>query len=325
MMHDSTDSDTASAQDISSTEDYASTRLYNLIAEQLSNQGIDATSLKHFSGKTERTRKALLLDHALALRGPKAILEIGQYAHLMRIDPAASVLIQSTSPQDLISRWIRLERFYHGRHRVKLLGPDTDANKLMLEHYAVQGPAPGAGEDILIAGLLSGIIQLIGGSGISLEMDGVCLIKNSEIQPATQPCKTAQWSIAWQAFQPSKPLYDEASISPRNTDQITEQVALLIRSDPGRSWRINSLAGLLGTSVRSLQRALKSEGETFQGILRKTRVDASVGFLKQGEYKIADAGYAAGFSDQAHFSRDFKLRFNLTPRQYLALYESADK
>jgi len=98
---------------------------------------------------------------------------------------------------------------------------------------------------------------------------------------------------------------------------------MLIADDLGRNWRLGIAAKMLGTSTRSLQRSLAQEGDTFQRLLRTVRVERSAALISAGNYKLAEAGYACGFSDQAHFSRDFKLRFNMSPTQFAEIARSS--
>jgi AraC family transcriptional regulator len=50
--------------------------------------------------------------------------------------------------------------------------------------------------------------------------------------------------------------------------------------------------------------------------LRKLRLDHAAHALSAGTDSIADIALQAGFFDQSHFSRTFKLHYGLTPRDY---------
>ena len=50
--------------------------------------------------------------------------------------------------------------------------------------------------------------------------------------------------------------------------------------------------------------------------VRAVRFEWARACLVSGDRSIADIALAAGFSDQAHFSRDFKRRMGMSPRRY---------
>jgi AraC family transcriptional regulator len=50
--------------------------------------------------------------------------------------------------------------------------------------------------------------------------------------------------------------------------------------------------------------------------VRAVRFEWARTYLVSGNRSIADIALAAGFSDQAHFSRDFKRRMGMSPRRY---------
>ena len=110
---------------------------------------------------------------------------------------------------------------------------------------------------------------------------------------------------------------------PDQSPSIVERVSALLSSDPGRSWRVAVAARELAISTRSLQRQLAAERSNFQSILRVTRAEAAAALILEQKnldgFPLAAVGYASGFSDQAHFSREFKLRFNMSPTDYRAI------
>ena len=301
-------------------DDFASTALYNLIASRLQKLGMDIRPSRRFDGKIDRYEKADLLGDALASLGASAIVGIGQEIHCTGSNPTLEVLTRAVTPDDLLERWLRLERYYHGKHRIRILG--IDQSSMLLEHYSTGGGQPSAGEDLVIAGLLAALLQQIGCRGLSLDIGepAVRFIKNDVFTNCRQtPSNTSICSIRWRSFAPGNPGAGVHSGSGTVADRLSE----IIRNDLGRNWRLDTAARSLETSGRSLQRSLAREGTSFQEILRTVRVEHSAALISSRGFKLAEAGYACGFSDQAHFSREFKQRFNMSPSTYVEMVAPA--
>lgn len=80
---------------------------------------------------------------------------------------------------------------------------------------------------------------------------------------------------------------------------------------------IDLVANEMNLSVRSLQRKLSSENETFQDILDKIRKEFAVRYLKNKELSISEVGYLLGFSEPSVFSRSFKRWMGRSPKEYI--------
>lgn len=80
---------------------------------------------------------------------------------------------------------------------------------------------------------------------------------------------------------------------------------------------IDLVADELNLSIRSLQRKLTLEGETFQNILDAIRQEFAVQYLKNKELSISEVGYLLGFSEPSVFSRSFKRWMGHSPKEYL--------
>ena len=297
-------------------DDFASTALYNLIAFQLRQVGVDVTPSPRFEGKIDSARKTDLLAESLTTLGAAFVVEIGQGIRSAPANPIVDVLLQARDAGDLLERWQRLECYYHGKHRIEI--QCSTQNSVHLKHYSLTTVPPSAGEDLLIAGLVAALLQKTGCEGLSLYIGepGIKFIRNDEVLGSEKaPADTADWHIEWQRFSSQKPvaiLHDE-------NRSITEQLSILMGQDLGKSWRIVTAAQQLGRSTRSLQRSLSEEGTSFQKILRSIRVEGAAKLISSGRFKLAEVGYTCGFSDQAHFSREFKLRFNMSPSQFTDL------
>lgn len=295
-------------------DDFASTALFNLIAIELRKQGLNVSLDPGFDGKTSGSAKRDLLDIAMDELGPAGVLQIGQGIRHIDFHPILAVLRKSRDPNDLLQRWQRLEGYYHGRHRVRQLAGNTQS--LTLCHYSTDNTAPTAGEDLVIAGFLCALLQSIGVTGLLLTIDNTVAVNNGVVlADCTGVVVTSHWDFSWsghsQALAESTPLATETDVVSR--------VKELIVSDPARGWNLQLMAAELQTSTRTLQRRLSAAGSSFQLLLREARVECAARGLLQVDASLGETGYTCGFSDQAHFSREFKKRYNFSPSEYADL------
>ncbi len=90
-------------------------------------------------------------------------------------------------------------------------------------------------------------------------------------------------------------------------DTIAEQVRrVLVKALPEGQIAISKVARILGTSERTLQRRLVSEGTTFAGVLDTLRHDLALGYLAGGRMTLAEIAYLLGYSEPSPFHRAFK-------------------
>lgn len=292
-------------------DDFASTALFNLIASELNNQGFNIKPNQQFSGKTDRQTKATVLHAALIELGPAAILKIGRGLYGVHTNLMANVLMSAATVPDLVQRWQRLEVYFHGNHRIRVTS--SSAFNITLQHYALKGDGPSAGEDLVIAGVFAALFQYIGVTGLCLRIADDTLISEDNIIAGTNcPASTENWEYSWKNFNQK----EKTSIEQNATSTPAQQVSEILVADIGRNWKLNTMAEVMSVSARTLQRRLAASGTNFQSLLRTTRADCAAGMLMKNQFSLSEIGYACGYSDQAHFSRDFKQRFNLSPSDY---------
>lgn len=80
---------------------------------------------------------------------------------------------------------------------------------------------------------------------------------------------------------------------------------------------VGEVAAISGLSVRTLQRQLANEGETFAQVLDDVRRQIVLGLLKSGKAGVTAAGLAAGYSSQAAVTRAVRRWSGTTPRDLL--------
>jgi AraC-like DNA-binding protein len=84
----------------------------------------------------------------------------------------------------------------------------------------------------------------------------------------------------------------------------------------GDSPHVAQVARALATSTRSLQRALREEGTSFQQLLDETRLDLARIHLRNPALDAAEVSYLLGFTTPSSFYRAFKRWTGQTPEAY---------
>ena len=68
--------------------------------------------------------------------------------------------------------------------------------------------------------------------------------------------------------------------------------------------------------ARSLQRALTERGLSCRHIVTEARARVAAQWLLESPHGLAEIGFACGFADQPHFTREFARHVDLTPARY---------
>lgn len=101
----------------------------------------------------------------------------------------------------------------------------------------------------------------------------------------------------------------------RDTDRIVTMAAACIRESQGRV-RIDDLARRAGLSQSALERRFQREvGTSPKRLASIVRLRNAVRLRKQGS-TLTEAAYAAGYSDQSHFIREFRRFSGSAPDEF---------
>lgn len=299
-------------------KDFAAAAMMRLIQLGLKRQGLtppatDAPSAAHVALREKRTLARTLLE----THGPAVLLRIGEAVRDAPEEPAMVALGLARDPADLISRWQRLERFVHSRHRTQVL--EQDATRLVLRHVALKPhPPPQPAEDLLVFGLLIALIDYVGADDVRARLAGdtAWRLRQGSWTDVAFPNDVSCWELAWTpARQPAA-----TPASPAAGADWATAARERIAADPGRGWALGDLADSFGVSARSLQRRLGEERTSFSRLLSEARLAAASTLLGTSDRSAAEIGYACGFSDQAHFTRAFKRHTALTPSTFRAQF-----
>lgn len=150
--------------------------------------------------------KRSVLSEVLARQGHIPILQIGMAIDRMPLEPVLVALGAAKTPGDLLNRWGRLERFVHSRHRI--VEENTRSHKLRLRHVSlVAGQPPRVEEDLLIFGVMVGLLRWTGVGGLRARFRGdVDWSFDGHWINTPMARDTSDWEIAWDTVQARPPL-----------------------------------------------------------------------------------------------------------------------
>lgn len=295
--------------------DYASAAFVGLILRQMAAAGIAPPADLQIAATpggpplVTLDLKRRLLAHACQMAGPAFVLTVGQGIHAVPNDPTLDVLRRAGDPAALLDRWSRLEKYHHSHHRVEVL--QIDEGGARLRHRSLRGPAPAALESLAVLGLLVALLQAIGCEEIAADLDGGPAVRDGRAILAAQPLNAAEWTLRWNGLRTEKRI-----VPPPPQPGLIEQLYTLLDDDPVRPWPISVMADALGLSTRDLQRRLQREGASYSGILRDARVRRAARAMLDKPTSLAEIGYATGFADQAHFTREFRRILGASPAEW---------
>jgi AraC-like DNA-binding protein len=83
-----------------------------------------------------------------------------------------------------------------------------------------------------------------------------------------------------------------------------------------------ALAQAQGEAPRSLQRSLSRAGLSYSELLAQARCNSASWWLTRTAAPIAEVGFISGYSDQPHFTRDFRSRVGVTPLGYRSAFST---
>lgn len=99
---------------------------------------------------------------------------------------------------------------------------------------------------------------------------------------------------------------------------LRERIVAFVDANIGRSdLSADEIARQMGCSRRYLHRAFEGEGATLDRFIWDRRLERSRAALADGGIaSISEIAFSCGFNSSAHFSRAFKSRYEITPRQF---------
>ena len=304
-------------------DDFASALVVAMVRRSLASQSIAVPVLMAVGDRTVNpAEKRALLAGVLGAHGSETILRVADIVPEFADHPVAGVFAGCQAPSDVVASWIAIERYFHSRHRTRVI--DSAADSIVMEHFDTRGSPISAGENLAVAGLVLGILRWRGAHGAALSFgDGSTL----PILPSTAE-QTHRWTISWHGFYPPPGTHSE-----QNEDAVPAVdfsgravsdplVARLFAEQLGAPTRRHSAADIAhtaGLSLRTLQRRLAEAGWTLGDIVASARVHQATRLLATTDTPLALVGLLAGYSDQPHFQRAFRAAVGPTPAEYRRL------
>jgi len=267
---------------------------------------------------------------AVAQAGHACLPLLGRGLHALSHEPTHAALVAARSPEDLLMRWQRLERYIHSSHRVTFRVPDalSESNSVLILHQPRTGqPPPLPEESLVVLGVLTALLEAVGTSGVEVLMGTVRvypLVDTAQLQALLRRGDTHTWTMRWQDFAARVPLVPEPALMdtlPKNLNlpdwpSLARQAAALVLQDLMHPPSLAQVATALGWSARSMQRALAGSDLCHTSLLAQCRVLAASHCLLQSPLPLAEVGFLCGFSDQPHFTRAFRQQVGVTPARY---------
>jgi len=280
-----------------------------------------------------------LLDLVWQKAGPDVLLNIGQGIRDIGYDPIWHGAIQAAEPEVVFEKWRRFEKFGHSRNRLRII--HNGENFAPFERYSTHKKTPTAPENLLICGLMIAILEINGCKGLCCDMrlrDGSMHPLRKEAQfflpEDVTKLDTGRWEISWRTHSPApdKLLSDQClpemtlpemplpGSSNATLRSWVHSIIKILMLDVSRQWKVEILARQAGLSKRSFQRRMREAELSFSQLVRLVRIHEACRLLKQPGIAITTIGFCAGFTDSAHFSRDFHASMGMTPSQYRTVW-----
>jgi AraC-like DNA-binding protein len=110
--------------------------------------------------------------------------------------------------------------------------------------------------------------------------------------------------------------YLEVSVDAKPADFSSRVADVIAQRLPYDACTIEQVAEILGIHRRTLARRLARDGESYSGLLQKTRSQIAQQAAANRDLSLTKAAEATGFQNLSSFSRWFKLTFGRSPTQW---------
>ncbi|WP_298211557.1 helix-turn-helix transcriptional regulator [Acidovorax sp.] len=334
-------------------QDFASAAMVRLLVRAMRAQGLnppppppglDGLQDSHVPLAYKRS----VVEAVLHQGGLGTLLQLAQRVDLLAGDPVHRALLGATSVPELMARWQRLERYVHSRHQVSIKA--NTPGTLALHHHARPGvlEEPHPTESLAVLGVLMGAIHAMGVRGLQVDIGApeapgprVNLRGNApaptpaelhaQLAPLAAQGQMGHWTLRWGMHQDAGKAPIAPALEPPPTHlcdalpwpPLAHRLARHVLCDPAAQHTVDALAEHAGLARRSLQRALSEGGLSCRHIVTEARARMAAQWLLDSPHGLAEIGFACGFADQPHFTREFARHVGLTPARYRQAFAGA--
>ncbi|MFN9475055.1 helix-turn-helix transcriptional regulator [Acidovorax sp.] len=274
--------------------------------------------------------KRAVVQAVLAQGGPALLLNLARQVHGLQGDPLHRALLGASDVHGLLARWQRLERYVHSGHQVSMLAQDP--GRVSLHHHARpgKGGAPLPPESLAVLGVLLGCCEALGVPGLAVHLGGGTALPLSggpdlaaALATAIAQGHASHWVLHWQPTAVAAMPEAAPTPDPQSTlcdalpwPALAHQIARRVLHDPAGEHSVHALARSQGQASRTLQRHLAAHGLSCRTIATEARTRSAAQWLLDTPHGIAEIGFACGFADQPHFTREFARQVGMTPARY---------
>lgn len=326
-------------------QDFASAAMVRLLLRAMAAHGLtppppppdpDGLAASHVPLAYKRS----VVEAVLRQGGLGTLLQVAQRVDLLAGDPVHRALLGAPDVHELMARWQRLERYVHSRHQVSITA--SAPCSLALRHHARPGvpEEPHPTESLAVLGVLLGASQALGVRGLRVEigapeaagprvhlpMEAAATAPaelHAQLAPLAGQRWLGHWTLHWGPHDSNAPT--TPALQPQPATHLCEalpwpplahQLARHVLHDPAAHHTVDALARHTGLARRSLQRALAERGLSCRHIVTEARARVAAQWLLESPHGLAEIGFACGFADQPHFTREFARHVGLTPARY---------
>jgi AraC-like DNA-binding protein len=305
--------------------DFASASMLRMLHAGMRRLGLQSPAQQWLAHATvPLDAKQQLVMQVMQHQGAAALLQLGQGVHEMQHDSLVPLLIHMGDPLRMLASWLRLERYLHSKHRIKqtVLHPCC----VLHQHISIRaGTAPNAAEDLVVLGVLIALLQSTGCDDVDAALENgtqVWPIQHAPeaqiaLQLAFENRHTHSWRISWRANQTlPAAARTKATTNFAADTNLSQRLQSLLSQTHDVPLSVADAAQRLGQSTRSLQRHLHLEGVRYVDMVATARAQCAAHLLAKPVPSLAEIGFSCGYTDQAHFCRDFKRRVGISPLRY---------
>lgn len=309
--------------------EFASAAMVRVLRQGMRELGMDPGGAAHDPGgadaRVSLDTKRRVVAVAVEQGGFACLARLGRGLHRHSHEPTHRALCSASDAAELFARWRRLEGYIHSSHRTEVVALEPD--RAEVRHVSAPGhDPPQPVEDLVVLGVLASLLEAIGCTDVRARIDGIPVLPIGDeraLRRLAQRGATARWTIRWRT-PPAGAVPASPRASPLPSDlmdaapwpEIAIRAARVLLARPMHPPAVAALAAELRMATRSFQRALAGAGLRYSLLLAEARCRAAAWWLLHSASPLAEVGFLSGYSDQPHFTREFRRRVGMTPAVY---------